>query len=147
MLHTLFSIMELSKQYFCGLLYDFKSGKSATASSRRINAAYGDGTMAERTAQDWFRHFHNWNFNLKDSLRSGRPAQVDNDRLHQLIEADSRQTMCNLAQVLGVHFTTIATHLHQLGKVNKLAQWVPHALTDFDCQRLVEVATALLSYR
>ena len=82
MLHTLFSMMELSKQYFRGLLlYDFKSGESATVSSRRINAACGDGTMSERTAHDWFRHFHNGNFNLEDSPRSGRPAQVDNDRL------------------------------------------------------------------
>ena len=80
--------MELSKHYFRGLLlYDFKSGESATASSRRINAAFADGTMFERTAQDWFRHFHNGNFDLEDSPRSGRPAQVDNDRLHQLIEA------------------------------------------------------------
>ena len=80
--------MELSKQYFCGLLlYDFKSGESATASSRHINGAFGDGTMSERTAQDWFRHFHNGNFYLEDSPQSGRPAQVDNDRLSQLIEA------------------------------------------------------------
>ena len=81
--------MELSKQYFCDLLlYDFKSGESAAVSSRRINAAFGDGTMSERTAQDWFRHFHNGNFNLEDSPRSGRPAQIDNDRLRQLIEAE-----------------------------------------------------------
>ena len=80
--------MELSKQYFRGLLlYDFKSGKSATASSRRINAAFGDSMMSERTAQDWLRRFHNGNFNLEDSLWSGRPAQVDNNRLSQLIEA------------------------------------------------------------
>ena len=130
MLHTLFSMMELSKQYFCGLLlYDFKSGKSATASSHCINAAFGDDTMSECTAQDWFRHFRNGNFNLEVSPWSGCPAQVDNDRLHQLIEADSWQTMRDLARVLGVHFTTITTHLHQLGKVHKLAQWVPHALT------------------
>ena len=123
-------MMELSKQYFCGFLfYDFKSGESATASSRRINATFGDGTMSERKTQDWFRHFQNGNFNLEDSPRSGRPAQVDNDRLRQLIEADSRQTTRDLAQVLGAHFTTIAMHLRQLGKVHKLAQWVPHALT------------------
>ena len=127
--------MELSKQYFCGLLlHDFKSGESATASSHRINAAFGDSTMSERTAQHWFRHFHNGNFNLEDSPQSGCPAQVSNDQLHQLIKADSWQTTCDLAQVLGVHFSTIAMHLHQLGKVHKLAQWVPHALTDFDRQ-------------
>ena len=85
---TLFSMMELSKQYFCGLLlYDFKSGKSATASSCCSNAAFGDSMMSECTAQDWFRYFHNGNFNLEDSPLSGRPAQVDSDQLRQLIEA------------------------------------------------------------
>ena len=43
------------------------------------------GTVRCLNAQDWFRHFRNGNFNLEDSPRSGRPAQVDNDRLRQLI--------------------------------------------------------------
>ena len=43
--------------------------------------------MSESTTQDWFRHFHNGNFNFKDSPQSERPAQVNNDRMRQLIEA------------------------------------------------------------
>ncbi|KAF2348986.1 hypothetical protein FHG87_020256, partial [Trinorchestia longiramus] len=40
--------MEVSKQYVRGLLlYDFKSDKSAAASSRRINGAFGNGTVSE----------------------------------------------------------------------------------------------------
>ena len=48
---------------------------------------------------------------------------------------------------MGVHFTSIAEHLHQLGKVHKLAQSVPHVLADFHCQQCVEAATALFLYR
>lgn len=140
--------MDLSKEYVRGLLlYDFKFGESAAASSRRINAAFGEGTVSERIAQDWFRRFRNGDFNLEDSVRSGRSSKVDNDRLRQLVELDPRQTTRELAQVLGVHFTTIADHLHQLGKVHKLAQWVPHELTERDRQRRAQVATELLSYR
>lgn len=140
--------MELSKEYIRGLLlYDFKSGESAVASSRRINAAFGEGTVSKRTAQDWFKRFRDGDFNLKDSVRSGRASEFDNERLCQLVKSNPRQTTRELAQVLGVHHSTIADHLHQMGKVYKLAQWVPHDLSERDRQRRAEVATFLLSYR
>ena len=80
--------------------------------------------MSERTAQDWFRCFRDGDFNLKDSPWPGRASEVDNDRLRQLVELDPRQTTRELAAILGVHFTTIADHLNQLGKIHKVAQWV-----------------------
>ncbi|VDP05439.1 unnamed protein product [Heligmosomoides polygyrus] len=49
-----------------------------------------------------------------------------------------------LAKDLGDHY---ARHLHQLGKVHKLAQWAPHDLTERDRQRRAEVATQLLSHK
>ncbi|VDO91731.1 unnamed protein product [Heligmosomoides polygyrus] len=61
---------------------------------------------------------------------SGRESDVDNDRLRQLVELDPRRTTRELAQDLGVHYSTFARHLRQLGKVHKLAQWVPHDLTE-----------------
>lgn len=123
--------MELSKEYIRGLLlYDFKFGESAAASCRRINGAFGEGTVSDRTAREWFARFRKGEFNLQDSFRSGRESDVDNDRLRQLVESDPRRTTRELAQDLGVHYATIARHLHQLGKVHKLAQWVPHDLTE-----------------
>ena len=140
--------MDLSRAYIRGLLlYDFKSGLSAAESSRRINAAFGAGTVSERTAQDWFARFRQGNFNLEDLPRSGRPSEVDDDRLRTLVEADPRQTTRELAQVLDVDHETVTSHLHQLGKVCKLAQWVPHQLSDWDKERRAEAATFLLSYR
>ncbi|VDP20908.1 unnamed protein product [Heligmosomoides polygyrus] len=52
-----------------------------------------------------------------------------------------------LAKDLDVYNVTIARHQRQLGKVHKLAQWVPHDLTERDRQRRAEVATQLLSYK
>ncbi|VDP50106.1 unnamed protein product [Heligmosomoides polygyrus] len=52
-------------------------------------------------------------------------SDVDNDRLRQLVESDPRRTTRELAQDVGVHYATIARHLHQLANVHKLAQWVP----------------------
>ncbi|VDP06235.1 unnamed protein product [Heligmosomoides polygyrus] len=72
-----------------------------------------------------FARFRKGEVNLQGSFRLGR--DVDNDRLRQLVESDPRRTTRGLAQELGVHYVTIARHLHQLGKVHKLAQWAPMA--------------------
>ncbi|VDP48192.1 unnamed protein product [Heligmosomoides polygyrus] len=134
--------MENSKEYIRGLLlYDFKFGESAAASCLRINGAFGEGTVFDRTARDWFARFREGELNLQESIRSGRESDVDNDRMQQLVESDPWRSTRELAQNLGVHYATIARHIHQLGKVHKLAQWVPHDLTERGRQRRAEVAT------
>ncbi|VDP24766.1 unnamed protein product [Heligmosomoides polygyrus] len=45
-----------------------------------------------------------------------------------------------LAQDFGVHYAATARHLHQLGEVHNLAQWVPRDLTERDRQRRAEPA-------
>lgn len=103
--------------------------------------------MSERTAREWFARFRGGDLHLEDQPRSGRPPKVDRDLLQQLIEADPRQTARELGVTLGVHHTTVIEHLHALGKVNKLQQWVPHNLSANDRARRAEAATSLLSYR
>ncbi|VDO29979.1 unnamed protein product [Heligmosomoides polygyrus] len=75
---------------------------------------------------------------------TGRESDVDNDRLRPLVESDPRRATRELAQDLGVHCAAIAKHLHQLGEVHQLAQWLRHDLTERDRQRRAEVATQLL---
>lgn len=129
------------------LLYDFKCGLTAAESARRINGAFREGSVAERTAQDWFRRFRAGNEGLEDQPRSGRPSDVDEDHLLALIEGDPHLTTRELAMELGASHVTIGNRLHALGKVSKLDKWVPHQLTDFDRQRRADAATSLLSYR
>src|SRR6202042_1203323 len=83
---------------------------------------------------------------IEDRQRSGRPSQVDEERLKQLVEADPHQTSSELAAVLGLSYRTVINHLHAIGKVNKLDQWVPHDLSDWDRPRRVEAAVSLLSF-
>lgn len=128
------------------LLYDFKSGVKAAESSRRICAAFGDGVMSERTAQDWFKRFREGDTSLEDRPRSGRPAEVDDERLRQIVEADPHQTSRELATILGVSHFTIIEHLHAMGKTSRLDQWVPHKLSDVDRQRRADAAASLLSH-
>lgn len=140
--------MSFSRTYFRGLmLYDFKSGFSAAESSRRINAAFGEGTTSERSARDWFARFRKGDENLEDAPRSGRPSEVDDDRLLQLVEDDPRQTTRELAGLLCASQPTIVTHLAQLGMAYKMPQWVPHKLSARDRERRAEAASSLLSFR
>ena len=39
------------------LLYEFKLGTKAAEVCRKICAAFGEGTIAERTGQKWFKNF------------------------------------------------------------------------------------------
>ena len=96
-----------SKQFLHAyMLYDYKSNLTAAESCWRINAAFGECTIAERTCQKWFAKFKEGDFDLDDEPRSGRPSEVDDDRLRQLIEADPSQTCVALAQQLGVSHKT-----------------------------------------
>ena len=39
------------------MLSDFKDGRNATESARRINQKLGQGVVSERTVQLWFQNF------------------------------------------------------------------------------------------
>ena len=140
--------MSPSKLYIrFGLLYDCKSGLSTAESSRRLCAAFGQGTVSERTTREWFARFRLGDESLEDQPRSGRPTAVDDDRMLQLLQDDPRLTAPNIAEQLGVCKQAVIDHLHALGKVYKVNQWVPHNLTDFDRQRRCDASTTLLSYK
>ena len=98
------------------LLYEFLLGHKATEATNNICSAMRQDIISTRTAQRWFNRFDNGNFELDDSSRSGRPVEVDLDRLKQLIEDDPRLTTRCLAEQLGCSHTTVETHLNELGK-------------------------------
>lgn len=56
----------------------------AAESSRRINDAFGEDKVSERTAQKWFAKFRTGDFSVADQKRTGRPSEVDRDRLCEL---------------------------------------------------------------
>lgn len=72
--------MEVSKELIRGcLLYDFKVGLTAAASSRRICQAFGVNAVNERTARHWFQKFRSGDVSLSDDPRSGRPHVLDDE--------------------------------------------------------------------
>ena len=85
---------------------------------------------------------------MDDSSRSGRPIEVDLDRLKQLIEDDHRLTARCLAEQLGCSHTTVETYLNELGKTWKCQVWIPYELSAYRLQHRSAVCMDLLtSYR
>lgn len=140
--------MNLSKPFLRScMLYDFKSGLKVTESAHRINNAFGANTVSERTIREWFSRFRAGDYNLQDQPRSGRPSELNVDRLRQLVLADPQQTTRDIGETLGVSNSTVFEHLRAIGFVSKLSKWVPHQLTDVQRQRRCDAALTLLSFK
>lgn len=71
------------------LLFKFSQGSKATKTVTEFCDVYEEGAITERTSQKWFSRFKNENFNLTNSPRSGRPDQVNEDWLNELIPEDT----------------------------------------------------------
>jgi [histone H3]-lysine36 N-dimethyltransferase SETMAR len=126
------------------LLHEFKLGHSAAEATRNINSAWGNDTVADRTARRWFQQFSDGDFNLEDSEGRGRDPKLDDDQLKELVESDPRQSTRELAKTLNVDHSTVLRHLESIGKVKKLDKWVPHELTANNKLKRLEVSSALL---
>ena len=53
---------------------------------------YGEKSLTERQCRNWFARFCSGDFDLKVATRSGRPTEVDDDKIKSLIENDRRST-------------------------------------------------------
>lgn len=83
-------------------------------------------------------------FNLEDEPRSGRPTKVMDSDLRNTVEADSQQTVRQMAKELSVSKSAIAESLNKIGKVKKLEKWVPHDLNDRQKFMCFEICSSLL---
>ena len=104
------------------LLHEFFVGHKATEATNNICKTMGQDIMSTRTAQRWFNQFNNGNYELNDLSRSGRPVEVDLDRLKSLIGDDPQLTRRCLAEQLGCSHTTVET----LRKMWKYRVSIPH---------------------
>ena len=111
------------------LLYEFRKGSTASQALKNINTVYPNG-LSRRTCYRWFEKFKKEDFDLEDHCRSGRPGQIDNDRLKSLIESNPRQALRELATIMECSQESIRQHLQQLGKFCKHGILVPHKLSD-----------------
>lgn len=105
------------KEYFRHLLFAFIRGAKATNAVREICEVYGEEATSLKTAPNWFKRFKDGSFDLKDTHRTERPVQFDEERLNQLTNEDPHQTMRQLAAIMECSHSTIERHLHLMGNV------------------------------
>ena len=127
------------------LLFEFRLGHTAATAHRQLCLAFGDGVVSQRTCTNWFGRFKEGNFELEDKPRSGRPTEIDEMALRELVEANSRLTTREMADALGHSHSTIERHLAEMGKVSKLGSWVPHTLTQSNRDQRSDTCALLLS--
>lgn len=130
------------------LLFAFNRGMKAAEAARDICGVYGRDSITERTTQKWFSRFRDGNFDLNDTERAGRPVTFDEELLNKLIHEDPRHSTRELAEQMNCHHSTVAEHLHSMGKVQKFGAWVPYVLNDnIRNQRSTIVAGLLARHR
>ena len=61
-------------------------GHKAAGTTRNISNTFGPETSDECTVQWWFEKFCKEDESLEDEECSGRPSEVDNDRLRGLVK-------------------------------------------------------------
>jgi transposase len=105
-----------SKQIRAIFLFQFKLCRNAAETAREVNKAFGPDTANERTVQRWFERFRNGNESLEDMERCGGPVLIDDEMLKNLVEANTRVTVRELALNLNVCPKTVCNALERIGK-------------------------------
>ncbi|VDL71403.1 unnamed protein product [Nippostrongylus brasiliensis] len=84
------------KQLRLRLLYEFRKHVNARDAAKNICEAMGPSTVSYDTAKVWSRKFKNDTFDK----RPGRRIVLEEERLLELIEEDSRRDTRSLAEEL-----------------------------------------------
>ena len=96
---------------------------------KKLYDVYGEKSLTERQCQNWFARFRSGDFDLKAAPRSGRPTEVDDDKIKAMIKNNRRSTTREIVEKLKISHTCVERYLKQLGYVNKLDIWVSHKLS------------------
>ena len=84
------------------LLYYFRKGKKTVQARKKLYDVYDEKSLTERPCQNWFARFRSGDFHLKDAPRSGRPTEVDEDKIKTMIENNWCSTTREIAEKLNI---------------------------------------------
>ena len=126
------------------MLYHFEKGWKAAQSFRDLNELFGKGTISESQCREWFARFKSGDTSLEDKPGRGRPSDFDDQAFLAAVEEDESLTTRMLAEDFNVNQFTVVRRLKKLGKMWKIAGWVPHELSDNNRADRVRIFTELL---
>ena len=97
------------------LLYYFRKNKNPVQARKKLHDVYGEKSLTERQCQNWFVRFRSGDLYLKDAPRSGRPTEVNDDKIKAMIENNRHSTTREIAEKLSILHTCVERYLKQLG--------------------------------
>ena len=112
----------------------------------KLTATYDTNAPSQATIYRYVARYKEGDYSFEDEPKSGRPRELDLDKLREIVEDDPYLTTRDMETLLDVDWSTVARGLKTIGKKAKLGRWVPHALSDFDKDRRVDAALNLLTY-
>lgn len=127
------------------LLFCFHLKKTAAESYRMLREAYGDYTPSQDTCERWFRRFKSGDFDLTDKEHGKPPKQYEDAELETLLQEDDSQSQKQLAEQLGVSQQAVSNRLREMGKIQKVGKWVPHALNERQMEQRKTTCEILLT--
>lgn len=123
-------------------------GKSATETLAMIQQVFGGQSMSRTRVFEWHARFRAGRTDVEDDAHTGRPVSSttpDNvAKLQQLVRADRRRSIQDLADEVGIGYGTCQRMLTvELGMHRVAAKFVPRILTADQKAQRVEVCTDL----
>ena len=99
----LFSLLlyDVVKRFSANFSLRIQIEPSAAETARKINQAFGNDSVNERSVRRWFAKFRSGDFSLEDEPRNGRPTVIQDEDLRTLVETDPLQRVRGMAEELG----------------------------------------------
>ncbi|PIC33730.1 hypothetical protein B9Z55_013608 [Caenorhabditis nigoni] len=127
------------------LIYLFLSHTTMKDSETFLKNVYNTHAPHYNTIRNWFHRFEKDDFSLDEKDRSGRPRELDLDKLKHALQSDPFQSSRELAVTFGVHHSTVLEGLKSLGMRKLFGRFIPHHLTQANLDRRVNDSIALLT--
>lgn len=126
------------------LRHYWKRKFKATDAVKIICEVEGEGILHTRMAQKWFKRFSSGDISLKRKEGSGRHVMVDRAAISGAVDTEPSKSCRNIAAELGISKSSVHSHLHQLGKVNRRCREIPHELTPEMAKTRISICKQLL---
>ncbi|PNF35236.1 hypothetical protein B7P43_G06872 [Cryptotermes secundus] len=138
---------DLREQRVC-IKFCFKLGKTAAETHQMLKQAFGDNSLGQTQAYDWYKRFKHGRMSTYDDDRSGRTSTGTTPKsvakVKDLILQDRRLTIQDLCNTLGLSYGTCQRILSEELNMRRIAaKFVPRLLQNEQKQHRLEVCREL----
>ncbi|KYQ48235.1 hypothetical protein ALC60_12717 [Trachymyrmex zeteki] len=113
------------EQYRSVIRFLFLDGKTCEEIKTKLDAVYGNPSPSMTIVRYWFNEFKRGRSSVFDEERPGRPADVVTEeiveKVHDMILADRRTKVREVAEAIGVSYGTAFNILHDNLGMKKLS--------------------------